>query len=135
MTRKIALIASTALALTAAPLFAGDVKFDPSNTLAGKEDRVSTVSALNGGDVVTSDGIILGQIEEFTINADERAVIQIDVEAGLRYDGDTMMLMIDPEHVTVAEGSVAVEPTDDELFAAVGLGGQNTAGAVEIDFQ
>ena len=138
MTRKIALIASTALALTAAPLLAetaADITFDPTNTLAGKEDRVSTVSALNGGDVVTSDGVILGQIEEFTINADERAVIQIDVEAGLRYDGDTMLLMIDPANVTVAEGSVAVEPTDDELYASIGLGGQNTAGPVEIDYK
>lgn len=138
MTRKIALIASTALALTAAPLLAetaADITFDPTNTLAGKEDRVSTISAINGGDVVTSDGVLLGQIEEFTVNSEDRAVIQIDVEAGLRYDGDTMLLMIDPEHVTVAKGSVAVEPTNDELFAAVGLGGQNSAGAVEIDFK
>ncbi|WP_299042397.1 hypothetical protein [uncultured Tateyamaria sp.] len=134
MTRKMTLIATTALALAAAPLLA-DVTFDPTNTLAGKEDRVSTVSAIQGGDVVTSDGVLLGQIEEFTINSDDRAVIQIDVEAGLRYDGDTMMLMIDPKHVTVADGSVAVEPTNDELFAAIGLGGQNTAGAVEIDYK
>ena len=134
MTRKIALIASTALALTAAPLLA-DVTFDPTNTLAGKEDRVSTISAIEGGDVVTSDGVLLGQIEEFTINSADRAVIQIDVEAGLRYDGDTMLLMIDPANVTVAEGSVAVEPTDDELYASIGLGGQNTAGPVEIDYK
>ena len=46
-----------------------------------------------------------------------------------------MLLMIDPANVTVAEGSVAVEPTDDELYASIGLGGQNTAGPVEIDYK
>ncbi|APX11703.1 hypothetical protein [Tateyamaria omphalii] len=137
MTRKIALIASTALALSAAPLLAENatISFDPTNTLAGQEDRVSTISAIEGGNVVTSDGVLLGQIEEFSINDQDRAVVQIDVEAGLRYDGDTMLLMIDPEHVTVANGGVAVEPTNDELFAAIGQGGQNSAGALEIDFK
>ncbi|KIC48552.1 PRC-barrel domain-containing protein [Tateyamaria sp. ANG-S1] len=137
MTRKIALIASTALALSAAPLLADDavITFDPANTLAGKEDRVSTISAIEGGDVVTSDGVLLGQIEEFSINEDDRAVVQIDVEAGLRYEGDTMLLTIAPENVSVANGSVAVEPTDDELFAAIGQGGRNTVGELEIDFK
>ncbi|WP_147105884.1 PRC-barrel domain-containing protein [Tateyamaria sp. syn59] len=133
MTRKIALIASTALALSAAPLLAEDapIAFDPTNTLAGQEDRVSTISAINGGDVVTSDGVVLGQIEDFSFNENDRAVVQIDVEADLRYDGDTMLLMIDPEHVSVAEGSIALEPTDDELFAAV----EPAAGRIEIDFK
>ncbi|WP_299612255.1 hypothetical protein [uncultured Tateyamaria sp.] len=138
MTRKFALIASTALVVSAAPLLADDysgMKFDPANTLAGDTNRVATIDTTEGGNVVTSDGVLLGQIEDFNIGENDRAEIMIDMEAGLRFDGDTMDLTIDPENVTVVNGGVALSPSADDLYAAVGLGGQNTAGPVEIDFK
>ncbi|MBY5932303.1 hypothetical protein KUV51_04760 [Tateyamaria omphalii] len=138
MTRKIALIASTALALSAAPLLADDyanMKFDPANTLAGDTDRVTTIAAIEGGNVVTSDGVLLGQIEDFNIGEGDRAEIMIDLEAGLRYNGDTMDLTIDPSNVTVVDGGVAISPSNDELYASIGAGGNNAAGPLEIDFQ
>ncbi|MEX0369458.1 MAG: hypothetical protein AB3N09_02435 [Tateyamaria sp.] len=132
MKRNFALIASTALMLSAAPLLAGDygeMKFDPANTLAGDTDQVSTIAAIEGGNIVTSDGILLGQIEDFNISEDSRVAIRVDLEADLRIDGSHMDLTIDPENVTVVDGGVALNATEEDVYTARE---PSTVGDIEV---
>jgi len=132
MKRKFALIASTALMLSAAPLMADDyasMKFDPANTLAGDTDQVTTVAALEGGNIVTSDGILLGQIEDFNIGEDSRVEIRVDLEGDLRIDGSHMDLTIDPENVTVVNGGVALNASEEDVYTARE---PSTVGDIEV---
>jgi len=129
--RKKALIASTAVALTAAPLMAGSAyKFDASNTLAGAADTVTVIGSTVGDQIWTKDGDMLGTVEVFKITDEGRAHVQVDLEADLLFQGDTMDLTIDPANVTVLDGAIAVNATQRDLYNARGAEG----GAVKVDF-
>ncbi|MEL6452463.1 MAG: hypothetical protein AAFQ19_14500 [Pseudomonadota bacterium] len=130
--RKTALIASTAVALTAAPLLANttDYMFDATKTLAGQVDDVAVVGATVGDQIVTREGKLLGTIEEFKINDEGRAHVMVDLEADLLFQGDTMDLTIDPANVAVLDGAIALNASEEELFDAQGARG----GAVQVDF-
>ncbi|MFL4470899.1 hypothetical protein ACERZ8_13775 [Tateyamaria armeniaca] len=133
MTRKFALIASTAVALIAAPAFAetdpSDVTYDPTNTLAGQQ--VAQIDATIGSPVVMRDGEELGEVEEFKFLEDGRASIVIDMAAGLRLDGDTIELITDADNLTVVGSIIAVNADEDELYKAVGVKG---AGPNKVEF-
>ncbi|WP_299297921.1 hypothetical protein [uncultured Tateyamaria sp.] len=129
--RKSALIASTALTLAATPLLANTgYTFDASNTLAGETDTVAVIGAITGDQIVTREGELLGTIEEFKVTDEGRAHVKVDLEADLLFQGDTMDLTIDPANVTVLDGAVALNASQEELYAARGAVG----GAVKVDF-
>ncbi|WP_299140697.1 hypothetical protein [uncultured Tateyamaria sp.] len=129
--RKSALIASTALTLAATPLLANTgYTFDASNTLAGETDTVAVIGAITGDQIVTREGELLGTIEEFKVTDQGRAHVKVDLEADLLFQGDTMDLTIDPANVTVLDGAVALNASQEELYAARGAVG----GAVKVDF-
>ncbi|WP_299370097.1 hypothetical protein [uncultured Tateyamaria sp.] len=130
--RKNALIASTAIALAATPLLANtDYKFDASNTLAGEVYSVDVMGDKVGDQIVTREGELLGTLEDFKITEDGRAHMQVDLEADLLFEGDTMDLTIDPANVTILDGAVALNASEEELFAARGAVG----GAVQVDYK
>lgn len=118
MTRKTTLIASTLLALSAGPLIAADhaVEYDPANTLAGETADVTTINMADGGSVWTNGGIELGKIVDFSIDNQNRATIRIDLGGEAKFTGDTLLLSVDPSDVTVMNGSLAVNASEQELF-------------------
>lgn len=133
MTRYYTLIATTALALSASPLLAQStaVPFDPANTLQGKTAEVMSIGAEMGGTVFTSDGMEVGRITDFEIDNQNRAYFIIDVAADSNFNGDRLILTADPEDVTVANGSVALSATENELQAMEATSGD--ADALRID--
>lgn len=134
MLRKTTLIASTVLALSTAPLLADGhaVVYDANNTLAGKTDEVTTIDMAGGGMVFTNDGAMLGVIEDFDIDSQNRAEVIIDLAAETKFLGDRLILSTDPENVTVANGSIAVNATENELFAQSNNGGSQKY--IRVDF-
>ena len=134
MLGKMTLIASTALTLTAAPLLADGhaVSYDAANTLAGQTDAVTTIDMAGGGMVFFKDGGMLGTIEDFEIDNDNRAEVIIDLAAETKFLGDRMILTIDPANVSVANGSIALNASEDELFAQQNNGGEQDV--IRVDF-
>lgn len=118
MTRTKLIIASTILTISAAPVWAGSnvIAFDAANTLAGQTAEVSTISVENGGSVFTNSGVELGKITDFSIDNQQRAEIFIDLANDSKFKGERMVLSADPADITVKEGSIAVNASEDELF-------------------
>lgn len=126
MKRKTALIASTVLALTAAPLLAEGhaVMYDAENTLEGKTADVTTMEAMSGGSVFLTSGMEFGKIEEFSIDNQDRAEIIIDVDPATKFVAERIILTADAKDVTVKDGSIALNASEDTLFAQKSTAGE-----------
>ncbi|MDF3413981.1 hypothetical protein HKX54_05910 [Sulfitobacter sp. M57] len=93
----------------------GESEYDPTR-MAMTQQQYDALNAAIGAEFKTSDGKVLGMIEDVTIDGQGNPNLEVDLNDDTKIDADNLVITLLPDSIVLKEGKIFIDTSEDNLY-------------------